>query len=1019
MPNDRGAVATLLATAATILCLLPGAGFASGSSRHYRVDVWTTGTTEHDVPRSSTVTSLLQTRDGYLWLGTLRGLVRFDGAQFKLFDENNTPGLASSRIVHLFEDSRSNLWVGTEAAGVALIGAGGVTTLDIGVGGREGKLSATCEDNTGAVWLCTLDGRLYRFADGRLDKWNITVLPSNKPLALVPDPTGLIWLGMDQVLVAFRPSVLAGSSSAFPLEQAVDERKLDFVIASRRGGQWRLADGRVQRWTADGTMQDWGAYPWTSGVLVRAACEDLDGNLVVGTYGSGIYWFDAPGHADCISTTNGLSNDHVLALCLDRDGSLWAGTDTGGLDRIKQQAFGPFEPSATLTVRSIYQDADGGLWFSSEGDGLDYWAHGIMRHPAAEDVDLATGKNLRMDSNYYVRAVLADHDGHIWASTFQDGLFSLGDDGVFHLRWGSRHVNPQISALHVDRAGRLWAGMKGGLVCWDGTNWKTYRSGGLAQDNVRAIADDAGGNIWIGTERSGLKCLRMDQVTSVQPPDAPSIWNVSALYVDKDDVLWIGTSGRGLARLQGGQWKRFTREQGLASDYIDYLVEDHDGCLWLGSNDGLMRVRKQDLDDFAEGSLPCRTYGSEDGLPTAESAGDTQPAACSGSDGRLYFPTIDGLVSVDPAQLKKNTNPPPVVIESVLVEGQEQAATGIRAQAPSSVTIPAGQDRLEIHYSTLNLGAPEKARFKYRLDLEGRAPRWTEVGSLTRANYTKLPHGNYRFQVTACNEDGIWNDTGASIAVVMLPAFWQTWPFLAAVTILVLVLIVSGVHYVSTQRLQRQLAGMRQQQALEDERARIARDIHDQVGASLTQVSLLGELLESDKHQPAEVEAHAHQISQTARETARALDEIVWTVNPSNDTLDGLVNYICKCAQDYLTVAGIRYRLDAPAQLPATPVSPEVRHNVFLAARESVNNIVKHAGASEAWIRLHHEPSRFVLEIQDNGRGPAGAEAPAAQSRNGLRNMRRRMEDVGGSFAIGPAPQGGTLVRLVVPLAKS
>jgi signal transduction histidine kinase len=228
-----------------------------------------------------------------------------------------------------------------------------------------------------------------------------------------------------------------------------------------------------------------------------------------------------------------------------------------------------------------------------------------------------------------------------------------------------------------------------------------------------------------------------------------------------------------------------------------------------------------------------------------------------------------------------------------------------------------------------------------------------------------------------------------------------------------------AVYYISTQKLQRQVAGLRQQQALEKERARIARDIHDQVGASLTQLSLLGEMVEADKDSPEEAESHARQISQTARETTRALDEIVWTVNPSNDTLDGLVNYICKHAQDYLAVAGLRYRLDVPAELPKTAISPEARHNVFLAAKEAVTNVVKHARASEASFHFRLEAGSFTLEIQDNGRGPDGLKEKAAESRNGLRNMRKRMEDIGGRFSIGPGPRGGTKVTLTVPLAKN
>lgn len=230
--------------------------------------------------------------------------------------------------------------------------------------------------------------------------------------------------------------------------------------------------------------------------------------------------------------------------------------------------------------------------------------------------------------------------------------------------------------------------------------------------------------------------------------------------------------------------------------------------------------------------------------------------------------------------------------------------------------------------------------------------------------------------------------------------------------------IIGIVHYISTQKLQHQLAALKQQQALEKERQRIARDIHDQVGASLTQVSMLGEMVESDRDIPEEVEGHGRQIAQTARDTAKALDEIVWAVNPSNDTLDGLITYFCKYAQEYLSVANLRYRLDVPSNLPNTPIAPDLRHNIFLAAKEAVTNIVKHSKATAARIRLHLEPDRFVLEIEDNGKGMADMDPARAKTRNGLSNMRKRLEEVGGSFTIGPGSEGGTLVRLSAPLGN-
>jgi signal transduction histidine kinase len=314
----------------------------------------------------------------------------------------------------------------------------------------------------------------------------------------------------------------------------------------------------------------------------------------------------------------------------------------------------------------------------------------------------------------------------------------------------------------------------------------------------------------------------------------------------------------------------------------------------------------------------------------------------------------------------------------------------------------------------LNYSAPNEVRFRYLL--AGHETAWTEAGDTRVAFYNKLPPGDYHFQIEACNEDGVWNKSGSTLAVTVQPQFWQTGWFRTVVILTFLGLVAAVVRYLSTQKLHRQLQMLQQREALEKERSRIARDLHDQLGANLTQVALLGEMAEADRHAPEEIASHAQQISQTARETTHALDEIVWAVNPSNDTLDGLITYACKYAQEYLGLAGLHYRAEVPSQLPAVVIPPEVRHNVFLAFKEAVNNVVKHAQATEARIRLQLQPDRFILEIEDDGRGVGKPDAPAARTRNGLRNMRKRMEDIHGEFSLVDGAKGGTVVRLVAPM---
>ena len=985
------------------IALLLQAGFLAGPVRGetragspFLIDVWEA---DEGLPEN-VVLAITQSREGYLWVGTLNGLVRFDGMRFTVFDENNTPGLPGSRIVSLFEDSHTNLWVGTETAGAAVIRNGLVTSVDLGRGSRDERLVAASEDSTGAVWLYTADGQLCRHRDGRFDTWSFGSsrhsdyrgIASDGPQLLIASETGLSTVLAKDVTAGNVPKV----------ERYLPFSKLDYLLAGSAGGFWRLADGRITKWAVDKLARDLGAYPWGR-ARVAAACEDRQGNLVVGTLGSGLFWFDAEGNSTAISTNQGLSSNFVLSLLVDREGSLWVGTDGRGLDRVKRSLFHTLEHIRGQVAQSVSQDSQGGLWIGYNGGGVDHWRD-VMLQRYGPDQGLV---------NASIRAVLADRDqARIWVGTWGRGVFEL-ESGVFTSAPGASGV---VLALYQDRQGVVWGGTEGGLTRWEGQEWKRFTTAdGLSANVVRAITDDAQGALWIGTRGGGLNRLSDGHFTVYRKKDGLPSDDVSSLYFDSTGVLWIGT-GSGLGRYADGKWSRFTIQDGLVSDSIAYLAGDDQGYLWIGSNNGLMRVARKSFDEHVSNPalrLECRTYGKADGLPIGECTSGSQPSVCSGSDGRLWFPTILGVASVDPAHLLRNPYQPPVMIESMRLEDRLQNTNRLYSGALAPVTIHPRQERIQIEYTSLNLAAPNRARFRYILDHY--ETKWTETTDRS-VRYPKLPPGQYTFRVTACNEDGVWNENPAVLSLLVEPPFWRTWWFLSASALCLLSLIVGTVHRISTQRLQRQVERLRQHEALEKERARIARDIHDQLGASVTQVSLLGEFVEADKDSPTEVEEHGRQISQTAREITRTLDEIVWTVNPSNDTLDGLITYVCKYAQDYLAVADLRYRLDVPPQLPAAAVFPEVRHNLFLAAKEAVTNIVRHAKATSVWIRLKLEDHAFTLEIEDDGRGLGSSDPKAAQSRNGLRNMRKRMEEIGGSFSAVPAPEKGTIIPLTAPL---
>lgn len=1003
--------------AAILSCWLAAAvaGFSAEGGAKFSVRKWTT---EDGLPQNEVI-AMTQTHDGYLWLGTLNGLVRFDGIKFTIFNKSNTEGLNDNAIIHLFEDSHSNLWVGTRSDGVLLIKNGRVQSLGIGRGNPESRLMSACEDAVGSVWLYTADGQLCRYRNGKTDVWQVGTGRDRASLcrSMITESNGLVWVGTDFRLYGINAQADLGPNDV-PVKQVLGvPERLDFLLASSRGGYWRLSGRHVQKWKDNQFQKDLGLYPWAADTQIFSACEDLDGNLIVGTLGNGVWWFDADGKA---TRLQGLNQDFILSLAMDHEGTLWVGTDGGGLNRVQRQAFTVVPGTQVLSVYSVCEDHDGGIWLNSH-NGVLLWKGGELKpYGAAQGVTNRNGQSIFVDKDTNVWAGFVSPGG-----TWTPGLLQLHGNRFEQAPGYGETFNQKISAIFQDREGRIWLGTAGGLARWDGSNWKIFSSrDGLSADSVQAIAQDKGGDLWIGTG-NGLNRMHNGAFTVFHRQDGLPDDDISSLQADEEGVLWIGTRGGGLGRYFDGKWTRYGRQHGLLSDTIGYLLDDGQGDLWMGSPSGIMRVRLKDLNDVAQRAtkrFACRAYGEADGLITGECTMGSQPGACRSSDGRLWFPTILGLASVKPTQININTHPPPVEIESVLVGGdtvtgvaETEATNSLQPQLPQVVTVPANRERIDIRFTSLNLATAGKTRFKYRM--EGHETAWTEVdGNIREVHYSKLPPGRYKFHVIACNEDQVWNDIGASLAFIVEPPFWRTWWFIGLVTAFVLGWVAAIVHYLSTQRLQRQLEGMRQQQAVEEERARIARDIHDQLGASMTQVSLLGEMVESDKDDPKEVEAHAKQITQTARDTSRALDEIVWTVNPSNDTLEGLINYICKYAQEYFAVADLRYRLDVPAQMPATDISPEVRHNVFLAAKESVTNVVRHAKATEVWLRLKLEPDRFILEIQDNGRGPSGNESKS--TRNGLRNMHKRMEDIGGSFALTAAPEGGALVRLIVPIGN-
>ena len=512
---------------------------------------------------------------------------------------------------------------------------------------------------------------------------------------------------------------------------------------------------------------------------------------------------------------------------------------------------------------------------------------------------------------------------------------------------------------------------------------------------------DRAGTLWVGTD-GGLSRWADGKFTHVTSRDGLSHSDVNAIYEDDDETLWFGTKGGGLNRLRAGRWTSYTTAQGLFSDEIYEIIEDDRGYLWMSCRRGIFRVSKQSFAALDQGTIPALTsthFVRADGLATVQCNGVAKPAGWKSRDGQIWFPTIRGVVAVQPG-IRINPQPPPVWIEEVRA-GQHLLRTGsITEPVAASVTVPPGTGDVEIHYTALSLQVPEKVRFKYRLETVDKD--WTDAGAQRSVTYHSLAPGRYRFTVIAANNDGVWNETGAKLALVVRPQFWQTGWF--TLTVLTLPALILGWAYRTRVRRLREI---------EQLRIRIASDLHDDVGSRLTKVAMITEQVERETNTAA-TRPHIQLIARTTRDITRAMDEIVWTINPKNDTLENLANYIFHYAQEYFQNTGVRCRLDLPPSLPEHTLSTEYRHSLFMAVKEALNNILKHAGAEEVRIRLAVADRRLTIAITDNGRGFAADRARPGG--DGLVNMRERLRQVGGSLRLESAADRGTTITMEAPL---
>jgi signal transduction histidine kinase/ligand-binding sensor domain-containing protein/CheY-like chemotaxis protein len=719
--------------------------------------------TDDGLPQNS-ILDIVQTRDGYLWMGTYEGLVRFDGIRFVVFNKSNTPEFTHNSVMALLEDSTGNLWIGSSGGGLLKKKNDRFDSITLKDGLTSNHITDIFEDRRGVLWVCTNRG-ISRLENDRIEQLTASEgLSSNNVRSVCDDRRGNIWIATDgggvnckskEGIQVYGSSNVLGNDSTWDVYYSeIDD---DLWVCTSGAGLYRFHEGK---WT-NFTKKD--GLPSND---LSCVFQDSDGNLWIGSYKEGLSRF-ANGKFSVFNEKMGLTNNFVKVIFEDKEGSLWIGTYRGGLNRFRDGTVVTYSTHHGLSknlVRSIFCDSQNNTWIGTAGGGLNKFYNDTFEL-------FSTQTGLSEDR---IWSICEGKDGSLWIGTYGGGVNRLKDGKITIFDKNNNLSHPVIRVVYEDSNGNLWIGTNGGGldVLSNGKVVNYNRSTGLSGDFVYSVLEDSQKNIWVGTFNGGFNRINQDHhhITTFSKADGLSGECIWSLVEDDRGIIWMGTNGGGLGCYKDGKFKNYTTLEGLPSDTIFQVIDDKKGSLWMTSNLGIFTIALSELTAFdrrKNGKIAHTLYSRSDGMPVKSCNGPAHPAGAMDKKGRIWFPTSRGAVMISPEQKLRNEYIPPVVIEKLVVENKEVAIDGNKR-----VFIPPGKKKFEVHYTGLSFLVPKKVKFKFIL--EGLDKEWTDALDRRVAYYNNVPPGSYSFRVIACNNDGKWNRKGASIHLTLEPFFYQT-----------------------------------------------------------------------------------------------------------------------------------------------------------------------------------------------------------------------------------------------------
>lgn len=939
-----------------------------------------------------TVTALLQTQDGYLWVGTARGLARFDGVEFDELRLAGAPSNQIAAVTSLCEDESHRLWVGTRDRGLFWVGAGVAHRFAGNNDQTNESITSLAADNAGQLWVGTTAG-LFRVTLATLQRANPSLGFTNELISSVHAArSGTIWITTRNGMSQYKNGAI--TPVEFAAENLGPSPEFMGLYEDRTGSLWAFGDTYLVN-LSEGKRFNYFRTGDASSFRIWTLCESSAGELWIGTSGQGLFAFSEGKFRPLALRENRLPSD-VRAICEDRQGDLWLGTFGGGLIRLRVRREQVFDTRSGLpeeTASCIAVDGGGRLWAGFQSGGL----------------FVAAGRRFeRVGGQRLISSLCLAPDGSAWAGTRGNGLFRILGGEETHFGTDAGLSSGIITALAAQPDGAIVIGTSAGAVHrLKQDRLETFgRADGLSGESISALMAGTSRSIFAAT--SAGEIFRMTRNTFDRVPAAAlGGAEIGALQEDAADRLWIGTMGRGLACAGKNQLSVWDTSTGLPDNNVYGVLPETNGAVWIATGKGVFRLENCRPDAEPTGPVTARL------IVESEPANyETQgfPAAAKSGDGRLWFAMPGHVVSIDPGKIDIGSTPLPVYMEKVLANDVPLAIS--RDAQP--LRLPPRLASLEIRFAALNLSEPEKVQYQHKLD--GFDSDWAEGGAERRVRYGRLPYGNYTFHVRARNENGLWSESPAELSFIYPAPAWRSTAALALYGVAAFGGAVLLAWALSHRRLRVKLERLGRQQAMEKERMRIAQDMHDEVGSKLTKIAYLSDIMALRVKGP-EVES-LQSIASTSRDLLQSLDEIVWAVNPHNDSLEHLAAYLGHFAAEYFQDTPVELEVDLPGGLPDHPLSAETRHNLFLAFEEALANALKHSGATKIHVSMSLAGARFSIRVRDNGKGCQAGAAPARNGGgNGVANMRQRLQAIGGDFRIESGPQDGTIICLSLELS--